>query len=465
MRWIYLFILVMCSLAAPDAVAATHYLDCAVGSSGNGQSWATAWKALSNITGLSAGDIVYISGSGTCSTYSTSQWTPVNGTVGNPIIYRVGQDAGHTSPVTITLTGSPGMTGTGNLLQGIWIDGNYNGAINMSINGLLGQAGSIALNGVHFSYLTMHNTIIEGTTIQNFQLEHCDIATPAGVDHFFTSGASAGAISYTLNSIHDNVIQVVQVNDGSGHGTDGFQWIENVSFYNNILYSIFNSTANGQHLDYIQTSGSYVAIYNNYFENAGNYMVYGDLFGNASHWRIYNNVLTEFSGHGSNISAYGVGIGFECTSCGTMNDFIVSNNTIDFANGLNCIGINPGNTSNKATNSYVVNNICYNTGLDLVPGSGGSIVNSNNYTGTSNITFVNTSAYPSGNWHLTSGATNAIGKGLNTAPTYLTAMYTTDRDGNTRTNPWDLGAYQYTLGAAPPPTGLVPPTNLSAASH
>src|ERR1700750_993695 len=86
-----------------SAFGATHYLDCAAASSGNGTSWTTAWKALSNITGLSPGDIVYISGSSSCSTYSASQWNPVNGTQASPIIYRVGQDSGHNSPVTISL--------------------------------------------------------------------------------------------------------------------------------------------------------------------------------------------------------------------------------------------------------------------------------------------------------------------------------------------------------------------------
>ncbi len=147
----------------------------------------------------------------------------------------------------------------------------YGGSSNMSINGLLGAAGVIAWNGVRLSYLKMNNTVIEGTTFQGLQLDHNSVNLPCGDDHFFTSGASAGNIGYTNNSIHDNIVELCQVNDGSGHGSDGFQWIENVSYYNNVLFWQFNGTANGQHADGIQTSGSYVAIYDNYFENAGNY--------------------------------------------------------------------------------------------------------------------------------------------------------------------------------------------------
>ncbi|HLX96783.1 MAG TPA: hypothetical protein VKU37_13650, partial [Verrucomicrobiae bacterium] len=47
---------------AVKATAATWYVDSTVGASGTGTSWATAWKALSNITGVKAGDTVYISG-------------------------------------------------------------------------------------------------------------------------------------------------------------------------------------------------------------------------------------------------------------------------------------------------------------------------------------------------------------------------------------------------------------------
>ena len=460
MRKIYLAMAVLITAlfaSGSSAMAATYYLDCAVGSSGNGTSWAGAWKTLSNITGLNPGDIVYISGSSSCSTYSATQWIPINGTVANPITYSVGQDAGHNSPVTITLSGSPGLSGSSNLLQGIIITGLYNGAINMSINGLLGSAGSTAWNGVRLSYLTMNSTVIEGTTIQNFQLDHNAVNLPCGNDHFFTSGSSVGAVSYTSNLIHDNIVELCQVNDGSGHGSDGFQWLENVSFYNNVVYWQFTSTANGQHADGIQTGGEYMAIYDNYFENAGNYPIYGDLFGSTAHWRVYNNVFTEFSGHGSNISAYGFGMGMECQSCGTITDVIVANNTFDFANSLNCVGINPGNTNNTATSTYIVNNTCYNTSIDSVPGSGGSITVQNNATGTTNITFVNAAPYPSGNWQETSASTSTIGQAINPLPSYLTSVFTTDKNGNPRGSTWDIGAYQYNSTSAP-----APPTQLSA---
>jgi hypothetical protein len=88
------------------ALATTYYVDGSVSSSGTGQSWATAWKSVSNISGLTAGDIVYFSGGSSGQTYSVSNWTPSAGTSSNPITYAVGQDAGHNGMVTFTGSGN-----------------------------------------------------------------------------------------------------------------------------------------------------------------------------------------------------------------------------------------------------------------------------------------------------------------------------------------------------------------------
>src|SRR5262252_4935787 len=47
---------------ASSLQAATWYVDGSVSSSGDGRSWSTAWKSLSNVSGVGAGDTVYISG-------------------------------------------------------------------------------------------------------------------------------------------------------------------------------------------------------------------------------------------------------------------------------------------------------------------------------------------------------------------------------------------------------------------
>ena len=89
-----LFALAAIVFVAGDAQAVSWYVDNAVAASGNGQSWATAYKNFSNITWSSVhpGDFVYISGgpSGGTKTY-TESWSIVSasGTAGNPITIAV----------------------------------------------------------------------------------------------------------------------------------------------------------------------------------------------------------------------------------------------------------------------------------------------------------------------------------------------------------------------------------------
>jgi ABC-type hemin transport system substrate-binding protein len=90
---ILLFALAATVFVAGDARAASWYVDNAVASSGNGQSWVTAYKNFSNIAWVSVhpGDFVYISGgpSGGTKTYTESWSVEASGTAGNPITITV----------------------------------------------------------------------------------------------------------------------------------------------------------------------------------------------------------------------------------------------------------------------------------------------------------------------------------------------------------------------------------------
>ncbi len=199
-----------------SAHAVTRYLDCAVSSSGSGQSWGTAWKAFSNITGLAAGDIVYISGSGTCATYSVNGWIATNGTAGNPITYKIGQDAGHNSPVTLT-AGGQWLANSGNI-TGVVVDGNYNNTRSITVTGSTIIGGSV--NGLKLSYLNLDQPLRTGTMI-NSEIDHNNITLCPNCNWFYQSSASAGAIGYTSNLVHDNTLTLAHyIADGSGD--DGF---------------------------------------------------------------------------------------------------------------------------------------------------------------------------------------------------------------------------------------------------
>src|SRR5580704_7480373 len=73
--------LFLMALSCSVAAAATWYVDGTATGSSNGTSWANAWTSLSKITGVSAGDVVYISGgaSGSSQTYSSVNWSPAGG--------------------------------------------------------------------------------------------------------------------------------------------------------------------------------------------------------------------------------------------------------------------------------------------------------------------------------------------------------------------------------------------------
>src|SRR6267142_5546340 len=95
---------------------AIRYVDSSLPTTGthDGLSWATAWRAIANITGLAAGDTVYFSGGpagGAGLTYTLpAGWLPAGGTAGNPITYQIGQDSTHNGLVI--------FTGSGNFLNG-----------------------------------------------------------------------------------------------------------------------------------------------------------------------------------------------------------------------------------------------------------------------------------------------------------------------------------------------------------
>ena len=105
----------MFCLLLSSANAATWYVDNTATGSHNGSSWANAWTGISQISGVSAGDTVYISGG--------PDWLsrrliacpalglPTGGTASAPITYQIGQDSAH--------NGTAIFSGSGNWLGGV----------------------------------------------------------------------------------------------------------------------------------------------------------------------------------------------------------------------------------------------------------------------------------------------------------------------------------------------------------
>ena len=96
--------------------AANWYVNSAVATSGNGQSWSTAWKAFTNISwsAVQAGDTIYISGGSTSRTYSQTLTVGKSGSATSPIRIARGVNSGH--------NGIPIINGAGTRSWGVLVE-------------------------------------------------------------------------------------------------------------------------------------------------------------------------------------------------------------------------------------------------------------------------------------------------------------------------------------------------------
>lgn len=258
--------------------AGNRYVDGNIGSSGNGQSWATAWKAFSNITWsqLTPGDTLFISGGASSTAYS-SQLTPaVNGTWANLIYILPGKysssPSGHSGRVIINNSGSRNI-----YIQNrnyLWIKGfeltnatsgfeiedgaQYVICDSMNIYEFKGQAG-VRMNTDSFGGIdscVVQNCRIESPAIYNGQTDgmyfqkctrllirdnwvHQRNQDPTAHTDAIQGNNNAGAVAYNNFCINDSV------NSTEGGGTpmifgfDGFGGgnpTYNIMVANNFLY-------------------------------------------------------------------------------------------------------------------------------------------------------------------------------------------------------------------------------------
>ena len=458
---------------------ATWYVDGSVSTSGNGTSWASAWKNVTNITGVKPGDVVYISGgpTGSSLTYNIpGTWAlPSGSSATNRITYQIGQDPSHNGTAIFNNTGG-----------GVWISGPSNivvsgdagdGQMHFKLSGY-GQVVNLPSGqvNVHLSYIDFGNCgsanwrVIDMRGVNGIEIDHIYAnVTNATADAF--SFASFAGTTWDQNLFHDNTL--ILPGDGNGKGADGLQWVGiGFSIYNNTITGSVAPYSGGQHQDGWQSTGgdSYIKIYGNTFTNIGNYPIFGDgYFGGFNHLWIYNNIVTlNTTGLQNSNPPQGIAVGVDggAQNGYVFNDIIIANNTIvDYANH---IGIALGNvTSHSAsfTNNYVENNVFVNSGG--VETYGTSVTMSNNVSLSSAAAsgmFMHYALNDRNNdLHLTSLAVSLINKGAN-----LSSDFTADKDGTSRPqgSAWDIGAYEYisggtTVDTTPPVLTSVSPTDNS----
>lgn len=278
------------------AYAIDYYVDNTVASSGNGQSWATAWKNFSNInwSSIQPGDVIYISG-GTDSTIYYEQLTVgKSGTAGYPITIISGKyspspsghkgrviiDGGGTRSQSIYVQNKNYITLKGfecrHATKGIHVEDNASYIIidSMYIYNFRDQAG-IMLNGA--SNYTIDYTTIRNCRIVSYQLYNGQ-----------TDGIYAQRCQRTL--VHDNYIRV-RNQDPNAHN-DALQayltngWV----IYNNFFIndSVYSPEGGGTPIILGSQGTNPVIIYNNFLYMGGIWYPSGNQ--NSALWtRWYNN--------------------------------------------------------------------------------------------------------------------------------------------------------------------------------
>ena len=242
----------------------------------NGTSWANAWTTISKISGVAAGDTVYISGGSSSQTYAASSWKPTGGSSGNPITYQTGQDAGHNGTVIFNVGGnSYWLLAVNNVV----ISGNVNGSTNMTVTG----AANIVVNGnnssnLRISYINFPN-MVGGFNLNGgngIEIDHCyifKVPDPAGVlnsmDYVIQGLSGSG---FDANKVHNNFIAIPSRSSDSAWGDDGIKWAGGTSLYSNhFKVYLTNNYPGGQHADVMQIAGSNLRIYDNFLKTSASH--------------------------------------------------------------------------------------------------------------------------------------------------------------------------------------------------
>jgi hypothetical protein len=451
-------ILLLLIATASICLGANYYIDNARPSGGDGRSWATAWNNPASVSNLKPGDVCYISGGSTTKVYNLPNGVSLPaGTSGSPVTLSASNDVGHSGTVVFQGNGSSNSMA---FLPANWI----------TINGRAGGTNRFRVQDYWWLMYHPHGQGRTGVTLLGINSRptlkiYDSMKTEVGWVNFdLTNNATtmeakvigvgrADSTGHGNNSIHDCDIPIYYNDSRDGVAQDGIKDIGSCDVYNNRIYGVLTSApTGGDHMDGMQFSGSYCRIFNNYFENMSNYMVFASLAGGSScnGLRIYNNVFNYSDPELTKGSTCSVAIGGDRAV--TYGDLQIINNT--FRGGGRSIGMgNPSSPNSFSSPAHIQNNLYYSAGAnDYNYGNLANLTVSNEYRGTTGVAFVDLAK---GDFHLLPGSTAVIGKGTSA---FAKTIFTTDKDGLARTEPWDIGAYKYGGGVAPSPTPTPAPT-------
>jgi hypothetical protein len=437
--------------------AATWYVDSTATGSNNGTSWANAWTSLNSLSGISAGDTVYISGgpTGTSQNYTASSGIPiVSGSSSSArTTYQIGQDSLHNGTAIINLNYTRLITSASiknvNIL-GDAGDGQMHfnltncGGVCYFTSASYGQYIRIAYVNFNHSNWGFKDNYPTGVEFDHNYLYKDPDAT---CDYFFTADNPPGG-SYGVVKIHHNTIYLPRGGQAAGLGDDGITGASGYDINDNFFIGYSTSYSGSQHQDGIQwLYGEYVRIFNNTFVNMANSCVFPEpYYGNISHVRVYNNILTcdNSTIYGSPMRGVDINSGLSSATGYNYSDVVVANNLIVDLGGTSrtaVFAVRMDDSIFTFSGCIVANNISINSSGFWINSSVSAMNNVGDMTTAQAQAghFVSYTPFSSANdFRLLAGDATFQGKGAN-----LSAYFTTDRDGAARpaTGAWSIGPY------------------------
>jgi len=460
-------ILLTLMMASSPALATTWYVDSVATGAHNGTSWANAWTAISQISGIAPGDTVYLSGgpSGSSQSYSlpSGGWSPAPGT------YQIGKDAAHNGIVI--------FSGSGNFLNGnlsrVRVSGDAGDGKQHFRVGPLGTSDATihADNTIGFtvSYVNFGQkprNLFAANPCQGIQIDNCYFyKLTNGSDDSVIWMNMPQTLGFEDSKIFANELHAPYATNIDGWGDDfiGAATYSGVSLHDNKLigYGITNYAAS-QHMDGWQAlSSNHCKCFNNYYENITNYPMYGDAFyGGMTDFYVFNNVIVLSDPVIINgfASPQGIAIGSQMTNAPFRNVVVANNLVADYASHWAvALGDGGSGTISYQGGNGAWNNVATNNGANPVFKTvGDSLINLNNQ----NVVTANGVGYfvsysqnhgNTADFHSVAGSP-LIGHGTNlSASASAVPEIMFDRDGNPRpaVGNWDIGPYQFAAGPTP----------------
>jgi len=327
--------------------------------------------------------------------------------------------------------------------------------VHTSVDDVQGESGAVYLNGfgnnisihdctfhdIHWALTLASNPGSTGVSIYRNQFYNCDhgiagiggsMGNPANVNIYHNTFGSTANWDTTANAFHHDGIHIF---------FDPGGLLSGVNIHGNLFCGNWgiNNTAHifiqGDFSQANPNAVSNLAIYNNIFiQDFGNGLNNGFINGNGPNWRVQNN--TFFGSRVRNTTALFLG----GTELNFTNNLVTSVTTF--------LNLNPGTTFAAGAlnhNLYSDAREGGNTMFSLA-GTGYNVFALwQSATGQEAASSLGPQTNMNRDGTLLPGST-AIGAGAD-----LSASFTTDKNGLTRTTPWDIGAFKY-----------VPPTTPSA---